>query len=200
MSEYVLSAFIFGLTAGLKPGPLGIVIIQQTLEYGLKNGIKASLAPIITDGPIIFVAFIVLTQLKNIDIFIGFLSIIGGLYLLWLSVKILSIQEINTSKSLNKTGSLSMAIKVNLLSPYPYLFWFTVGGSYLATGNKNESIMFVLVSIGTLVISKILVAWVASNFRELLDSKAYVWVMRILGSLILVFGLLLLNKSYYLLV
>ena len=200
MSEYVLSAFILGLTAGLKPGPLGIVIIQQTLEHGLKNGIQASLAPIITDGPIIFVAFIVLTQLKNIDIFIGFLSIIGGLYLLWLSVKILSIQEINTSKSLNKTGSLSMAIKVNLLSPYPYLFWFTVGGSYLATGNTNESIMFVLVSIGTLVISKILVAWVASNFRELLDSKAYVWVMRILGSLILVFGLLLLNKSYYLLV
>ena len=40
MSEYVLSAFIFGLTAGLKPGPLGIVIIQQTLEHGLKNGIE----------------------------------------------------------------------------------------------------------------------------------------------------------------
>lgn len=197
MNEYALSALIFGLTAGLKPGPLGIVIIQQTLEHGLKNGLRASLAPIITDGPIIIVALLVLTQLKDVNIFIGFLSIIGGLYLLWLSVKIFSIQEISASKSLNKVGSLSTAIKVNLLSPYPYLFWFTVGGTYLATGTTTESITFVVVSIGTLVISKMFIAWIASNFRELLDSNAYLWLMRFLGLLILVFGLLLLNKGYY---
>ncbi len=43
MSEYIFSAFIFGLTAGFKPGPLGIVVIQQTLEHGLKSGIKANI-------------------------------------------------------------------------------------------------------------------------------------------------------------
>ena len=196
MSEYVLSAFVFGLTAGFKPGPLGIVIIQLTLSHGLKHGIRASLAPIITDGPIIFAALALLTQFKDITLFIGTLSFLGGLYLLWLSLKILKLKEINVSKSLGTPTSLATAIKVNLLNPNPYLFWFTVGGAYLARGTQAESIMFVTVAIGTLVLSKMVVAWVASNFQEFLDSRAYLWVMRILGGLLSLFGFLLLNQSY----
>ncbi len=195
MSEYIFSAFIFGLTAGFKPGPLGIVVIQQTLEHGLKSGVKASLAPIITDGPIIFAALVLLTQFKDISLFIGLLSFIGGMYLLFLSIKILRVKEINISKSLGPPKSLATAIKVNLLSPNPYLFWFTVGGTYIVLGTKTESIVFVLVSIGTLVLSKMVVALVASIFRELLDSRSYLWVMRILGILLAVFGLLFLSKS-----
>lgn len=196
MSEYVLSAFIFGLTAGFKPGPLGIVVIQQTLTHGLKYGIRASLAPIITDGPIIFAALAILTQFKDIALFVGILSFIGGLYLLWLSLKILKLKEINVSKSLGTPTSLGTAIKVNLLSPNPYLFWFTVGGTYLARGNQAESVAFVGVAIGTLVLAKMVVAWIASNFRELLDSQAYLWVMRVLGGILSIFGLLMLNQSY----
>jgi threonine/homoserine/homoserine lactone efflux protein len=217
MSEYVLSAFVFGLTAGFKPGPLGIVVIQQTLTHGLKYGIRASLAPIITDGPIIhglkygiraslapiitdgpiiFSALAILTQFKDIELFVGILSFIGGSYLLWLSLKILKLKEINISKSLGTPTSLATAIKVNLLSPNPYVFWFTVGGTYLARGNQAESVAFVVVAIGTLVLAKMVVAWVASNFRELLDSQAYLWVMRVLGGLLSIFGLLMLNQSY----
>jgi threonine/homoserine/homoserine lactone efflux protein len=196
MSEYVLSALVFGLTAGFKPGPLGIVVIQQTLTHGLKHGIRASLAPIITDGPIIFAALAILTQFKDIGLFIGILSFLGGLYLLWLSLKTLKLKEINVSKSLGTPTSLATAIKVNFLSPNPYLFWFTVGGAYLARGNQAESIAFVIVAIETLVLSKMVVAWIASNFREFLDSRAYLWVMRILGSLLSIFGFLLLNQIY----
>ena len=195
MSEYIISAFIFGLTSGFKPGPLGILVIQQTLEHGLKGGIRASLAPIITDGPIIFVALVLLTQFKDITLFIGLLSLIGGLYLIWIAIKILKIQEINISKSLGTPKSLATAIKVNLLSPNPYLFWFTVGGTYIVLGTKAEAIVFVVVSIGTLVLSKMAVALVTSSFRELLDSRAYLWMMRILGILLAVFGLLFLSKS-----
>ena len=196
MSEYLLSAFIFGLTAGFKPGPLGIVVIQETLTHGLKYGIRASLAPIITDGPIIFASLFILTQFKDIALFIAILSSLGGLYLLWLSLKIVKLKEINISKSLGTPTSLTTAIRVNLLSPNPYLFWFTVGGAYLARGNQAESMVFVTVAIGTLVLSKMVVAWVASNFRELLDSQAYLWVMRLLGGLLSIFGLMLLNQSY----
>jgi threonine/homoserine/homoserine lactone efflux protein len=52
MNEFILAALVFGLTAGFQPGPLSIIVIHQTLTYGLKSGIKACLAPIITDGPI----------------------------------------------------------------------------------------------------------------------------------------------------
>ncbi len=122
--------------------------------------------------------------------------VIGGIYLLWLSLKILRIKEINLSKSLGNSKSLATAIKVNFLSPYPYLFWFTVGGTYIALGTIAESTAFIVISIGTLVLSKMLVAWVASRFQKLLDGEIYLWVMRVLGLFLAVFGLLLLNKGY----
>jgi threonine/homoserine/homoserine lactone efflux protein len=50
MTEFFFSALSFGLAAGLKPGPLGIIVIQQTLSKGLSAGVRASLAPLITDG------------------------------------------------------------------------------------------------------------------------------------------------------
>lgn len=195
MNEFVISAFIFGVTAGFKPGPLGLVVIQQTLEHGLKSGLKASLAPILTDAPIIIAALLVLTQFKDISLFIGSLSLVGGLYLLWLSLKIIRLKEINITKSLEAKKSLAVAIKVNLLSPNPYLFWFTVGGTYLVIGTLGQSMAFIIVSIGTLVLSKMVTAWVAANFRELLDSHAYVWVMRFLGSLLGAFGVLFIIRS-----
>ena len=198
MEEYVLSAFVFGLTAGFKPGPLGIVVIQQTLTYGLKYGIRASLAPIITDGPIIFAALAILTQFKDIALFVSALNFVGGFYLLWLSLKILRLKDINVSTSLGTPTSLTTAIKVNLLSPNPYLFWFTVGGSYLARGSQVQSTAFVMVAIGTLVLAKMAVAWIASNCREWLDSQAYLGVMRLLAALLSIFGFLMLYQSYVL--
>ena len=195
MNEYVVSALIFGLTARFKPGPLGIVVIQQTLEHGLRHGLKACLAPIITDGPIIIAALVVLTQFRDITKFIGILSFVGGLYLLWLSSKIIRIKEINVSNTLSNPKSLETAIKVNFLSTNPYLFWFTVGGAYLAPGTKSQSAAFIVVSIGTLVASKMITAWIAAYFRELLDSKAYVWVMRLLGLLLAGFGILFIVRS-----
>jgi threonine/homoserine/homoserine lactone efflux protein len=196
MNEFVFAAFAFGLTSGIKPGPLGIFVIQQTLTYGLRQGIRASLAPIITDGPIIFVALVLLSQFKDISAFVGILSLIGGLYLLHIALKILKLKDINVSQSLDTPTSFATAIKINFLNPNPYLFWFTVGGAYLARGSQAESIAFVVVVLGTLMISKVAVAWIASNFRGLLDSDAYLWVMRILGGALSIFGFLLLNQAY----
>jgi threonine/homoserine/homoserine lactone efflux protein len=69
MNEFFLSGLSFGLAAGLKPGPLGVIVIQQALSRGLLAGVRASLAPLITDGPIIIAALWFLSQFKSIDLF-----------------------------------------------------------------------------------------------------------------------------------
>jgi len=199
MNEYILSALIFGLTAGLQPGPLSILVVQQTLERGLFSGIKVSFAPVITDGPIIFAAAVVLTQFKDISLFIGILSLVGGLYLGLLCIKTLQVKEVSFSGSSDTSSSLLTAVKVNFLSPNPYLFWFTVGGTYFALGATNEAIAFVLVFLSSLVLSKIAIALVASKFRESLESRAYLWIMRALGLALGVFAISFLIKSYELL-
>jgi threonine/homoserine/homoserine lactone efflux protein len=81
MNEFFFAALSFGLAAGLKPEPLGIIVIQQTLSKGLPAGVRASLAPLITDGPIIIAALWLLTQFKSIDLFAAALGLLGGLYI-----------------------------------------------------------------------------------------------------------------------
>jgi threonine/homoserine/homoserine lactone efflux protein len=45
---FVLAALTFGVVAGIKPGPLGVYVIHQTMSKGLYSGFLASLAPIVT--------------------------------------------------------------------------------------------------------------------------------------------------------
>jgi threonine/homoserine/homoserine lactone efflux protein len=200
MNEFFFSALSFGLAAGLKPGPLGIVVIQQTLSRGLPSGLRASMAPLITDGPIIIAALWFLSQFKSIDLFAAVLSIFGGLYLLWLSQKMFRIQNVSISSKLGSDASLGTAVKVNLLNPGPYLFWFTVGGSYIVRGTTTESLVFVVTAIGTLIASKIAVALLAANFLPSLESRGYLATMKVLAAMLAAFGLLSLAVAYQLVV
>jgi threonine/homoserine/homoserine lactone efflux protein len=188
MSEFFFSALSFGLAAGLKPGPLGIVVIQQTLSRGLPSGLRASLAPLVTDGPIIIAALWLLSQFKSIDLFAAALSLVGGLYLLWLAWKMCRVQSMSRSFRSASGSSLGTAVKVNLLNPGPYLFWFTVGGSYIVRGTTTESMVFVVTAIGTLIAAKIAVALLAANVLPSLESRGYLATMRALAALLGVFG------------
>src|SRR5215207_10511679 len=114
MNEFFLSALSFGLAAGLKPGPLGVIVIQQTLSRGLSAGVRASLAPLVTDGPIIIAALWLLSQFKSINLFAAALSLVGGLYLLWLSRKIFRVQNISIS---SKLGSWPLLVKLRARAP-----------------------------------------------------------------------------------
>lgn len=196
MSEFFFSALAFGLAAGLKPGPLGIVVIQQTLSHGLPSGLRASMAPLITDGPIILGALWLLPKFRSIELFAAGLSLVGGLYLLWLARKMLRIQPITVTQELGSEASLLTAVKVNFLNPGPYLFWFTVGGSYIVRGTTTESTVFVITSIGALVAAKVVVALLAARFLPSLESRSYLATLKVLAALMAVFGLLSIGSSY----
>jgi threonine/homoserine/homoserine lactone efflux protein len=195
MNEFFFSALSFGLAAGIKPGPLGIVVIQQTLSRGLPAGFRASLAPLVTDGPIIIAALWLLSNFKSIDLFAAAMSLIGGLYLLWLAAKMFRVREISLSEKLQSQNSLATAIKVNLLNPGPYLFWFTVGGSYIIRGSGFESTIFVATAIGALIATKVAVALLASRFLPALESRGYLFAMKFLAAAMVTFGLLSLVRA-----
>jgi threonine/homoserine/homoserine lactone efflux protein len=190
MSEFFLAALSFGLAAGIKPGPLGILVIQQTLSRGLPAGVRASLAPLITDGPIIIAALWLLSKFKSIDLLAAAMSLVGGIYLLWLATKMFRVRDISLSEKLRSHGSLATAVKVNFVNPGPYLFWFTVGGSYIIRGTVLQSAVFVVASIGALILAKVAVAVLASRFLPALESRGYLLAMKFLAATMAGFGLL----------
>jgi threonine/homoserine/homoserine lactone efflux protein len=54
---------VLGLAAGFSPGPLTVLVISETLRHGLRAGVKVSLAPVLTDLPIIALAVLLLARL-----------------------------------------------------------------------------------------------------------------------------------------
>src|SRR5215216_4817245 len=59
---YILQGIGYGFAAGVQPGPLQTYIISQTLTKGWRRSLPAAFAPLISDGPIIAICLLVLSQ------------------------------------------------------------------------------------------------------------------------------------------
>jgi len=62
-----LAGTALGATAGLSPGPLQALVLGETLRYSIKQGLRASLAPLLTDPPIVLLTIAVLAHLADFD-------------------------------------------------------------------------------------------------------------------------------------
>ncbi len=187
---FAITALTLGLAAGLKPGPLGVYVIHQTMSRGNTHGFLASLAPIITDGPIIALALCLTLQLEDLHQIIGLISLTGSLYLLLTAYKILkSPNNINLIGTINKSSSLTTAIKINFLNPAPYIFWLTIGSSYLLMGTNIDAAIFIICALLSLCLTKFCVAILVKQLGNRFNSKTYALFLKALALPLIVFSI-----------
>jgi threonine/homoserine/homoserine lactone efflux protein len=194
MVTFLSAGIVLGLSAGFSPGPLMTLVITQTLRHGIREGVKVALAPLVTDLPIILAAAFLLTRLANYHAVLGVISLIGGLFVLVLAWEGIRTGGVDTSPRAADLQSLGRGIIVNLFSPYPYLFWLTVGAPMIIKGwaaSPFRAGAFVAGFMVCLVGAKIVIAVTAGKSRQLLSGPAYRYIMRALGALLLIFAVLL---------
>jgi threonine/homoserine/homoserine lactone efflux protein len=187
--EYAIPAFIFGLTGGLKPGPLSVYVIHVTLTKGEKAGLLASFAPFASDGPIILLSLLILSQGKQYDFFIASLSLAGAAYLTLIALRVFSGSAKPTAKTDAVPASFMTAVKLNLLNPAPYLFWGTVGGAYLARASVKDAGIFVVVMLATLAITKFSIAKSIKAMGERFNTSFYTYLLKTLALLLIGFAI-----------
>ena len=193
-----LFGVVFGRAAGLMPGPLLALVIQQTLRHGPGEGIKVAAAPLLTDLPIVAAALFVLNRLADADGVLGAISLLGAAFLGHLAYESVTTDLAAHTGPATTPRSLQKGVAANLLNPHPYLFWLTVGAPILwhawATSPVNAA-GFLVAMYGCLVGSKMLVALLVGRGRTVLTSRAYVLLVRALGIVLLVFALLFLRDG-----
>jgi threonine/homoserine/homoserine lactone efflux protein len=139
---YLLQGIGYGLAAASQPGPFQTYIISQTLTRGWRRTLPAALAPLVSDGPIILVCLLVLSQ---VPVWLQrFLYIAGGLFILYLAYgtfKSWRNFDLQTSQP-DSTGNQSVlkAALMNALSPNPYIYWTLVTGPILLKGWRETPI------------------------------------------------------------
>lgn len=150
MWPYILQGILFGFAAAAQPGPLQTYIISQSLAKGWKKSLPAAFAPLVSDGPIIALCLLVLSQVP--EWFQNFLYIAGGLFVVYLAYGAYkSWKNFDASTPHSKTGtqrSVLRAAFVNVLSPGPYIFWSLVTGPILVTGWRETPVFGITFMLG----------------------------------------------------
>jgi threonine/homoserine/homoserine lactone efflux protein len=81
---YIIQGIGYGFAAAVQPGPFQTYLISQTLTKGWQRTLPGAFAPLISDGPIITLCLLVLSQ---VPLWLQrFLYIAGGLFVLYLTM------------------------------------------------------------------------------------------------------------------
>ena len=139
---YILQGIGYGFAAAVQPGPFQTYLISQTLTRGWKRTLPAALAPLVSDGPIIALCLLVLSQ---VPLWLQkFLYIAGGLFVLYLAYGAYkSWKNFDPSIPSIATGTQQSVLKaalMNALSPGPYIYWSLVTGPILLRGWREAPV------------------------------------------------------------
>jgi threonine/homoserine/homoserine lactone efflux protein len=198
MNSLLISGMILGLSAGLSPGPMLTLVISQTLRHGIREGIKVALAPLLTDTPIVMACLLFLSVFSDMRPALGVISMFGGFYLFYLGLHSIRFKSVSLQEDI-EPKSLKKGLMVNFLNPSPYMFWTSIGGPLVLKASSTSlasAVAFILPFYGLLVGSKIVVAIVSGRSRELLKSRHYAILLRILGLVLIAYGVLFLRDGF----
>jgi len=195
---FLFSGIIFGLAAGVSPGPLIALVFSETIKYGKKEGFKIAFAPLITDLPIVLFVLLILSRLTKYDLVVGIITLFGAVYLIYLGVENLRVKINKFEVKLEKKGALKRGIIANFLSPHPYLFWLFIGGPMILKSLNIHifaTILFILGFYSLLVGSKIGITLILDKFKSFTKNKYYIYIIRTLGITLILFALIFLKQG-----
>ncbi|MBM4466981.1 MAG: lysine transporter LysE [Chloroflexi bacterium] len=139
VTVYLVQGIGYGFAAAVQPGPFQAYVIAQTLNNGWRNTLLAAFAPLISDGPIVALVLLVLSQVPQW--MQRFLYVASGLFVLYLAVNaFIGWRDFDTAgvaASPSGQQSLSRAAIMNVLSPGPYIYWSLVTGPILLAGCRE---------------------------------------------------------------
>jgi threonine/homoserine/homoserine lactone efflux protein len=136
MWPFLLQGIGYGFAAAVQPGPFQTYIITQTLSHGWKRTLPAAFAPLLSDGPIILLCILVLSQVPGWMEQALFLA--SGLFILYLAYGAFQGWKHFDNQAIAAEGTVQSGILkaalMNALSPYPYIYWTLVTGPILLRG------------------------------------------------------------------
>ena len=198
MTTYLILGVSMGLTAGLSPGPLLMLLISETVKQNRKAGILIACVPLITDLPIVLISLLILQLISDYHFILGIISLLGAIYLGYLAYENVRLKNIAPDIDELKPKSLKKGIITNFLNPNPYLFWITIGAPTVLKGYRTSILLSLCFVVGFylfLVGSKIIITLLVDRSKALLKSSIYVILVRLLGLILLGFSILFIKEG-----
>lgn len=194
MLHYLIIGTLLGLSAGFAPGPLLTLVISETLKHDIRAGLKVAFAPLISDLPIVLLTVLVLAKLSQFNIILAIISFVGAVFIFFMGVDSMRTKGQHVVVDSGKPKSLMKGVLVNVLSPHPYLFWFSVGAPILVKASAistGASALFIISFYCCLIGAKVVLAMLVDKSRRFLQGSFYIYTMKLLGLLLCLLALFL---------
>jgi threonine/homoserine/homoserine lactone efflux protein len=194
----VLGAGI-GFVAGVSPGPVLTLVVAETLRAGWLRGAAIAAGPLLADGPIIVIAFLVVRQLP--PEILRTISLLGGAYLLYLAAStFLNGRQAApvSGQRMPAWGGFSRGLLARILSPNPYLFWFLVGAPLLIEASGEHwlgAAAFLVGYYSTIVGSNVALALLVYRCMRLFSERVYLGIVLAASAVLGAYGLGLLGRA-----
>ncbi|MDB4984107.1 MAG: Lysine exporter protein [Patescibacteria group bacterium] len=190
---FLLKGIILGFSIAAPVGPIGVLCIQRTLSEGRLHGFVSGLGAATADSIYGFIGAFGLSAISSF--LIGYrwpIHIVGGIFLLYLALKIWLSKPSQKSASSKQTktlaGSYLSTVFLTITNPmtiFSFIAAFAALGIATTAGHLAPALIIVGVFVGS-AFWWLILSFGVGLLKHKLDENGMLWINRISAVLILI--------------
>ncbi len=207
MAELIFKAVVTGLILSMMVGPAFFLLLETSIKKGIRTALFFDFGILTSDLIYISIAYVFYAEVAKImEGHNELLKIIGGL--LFIVFGVISIikkpsvknqEEIDNSSQSNKDNWLQFlkGLMLNMANPMVIFYWFSVMALSAKHGANNvfETILFLGIMLTVFFSIDLLKIMGAKKLRPFITDPVLQSLNRITGSILALFGLVLLLQG-----
>ncbi len=206
MIDSLLKGFAISLLLVFSVGPIVFTIIKQSINNGHAGGFSFVAGVWISDFLIVILSNVFSELVSDLLVFKKIIGLTGSVFLIGMGMYYLffkKIKERNVEEAAIKISArthaklIASGFLINTLNPAVFAFWLTTATTLAISNTVKERIVIFSTCIIVNLTADILKVVLAGKLSNKLTHKNIVVINRISGSLLLIFGTLLLLGVLY---
>jgi threonine/homoserine/homoserine lactone efflux protein len=211
MVTALIEGLVMGVTLAFLIGPSFISMIQTSIHRGFYAGIQFAIGVVLSDITLIVLSYFGALQFLGAEQNQLRFGIVGGLIVVGFGVvtftrrhKISSSPHmaVNMQRKTDRLFSgrffryMSKGYFMNIFNPFLLIFWLGVMSLVSAKYGipSKEILVFFAGTVSAVFVTDILKCFLANRIKQRLNIKVLTWVNRIVGLLMVAFGLALIAR------
>ncbi len=194
-TDPIIGGITFGLLLAIMLGPVFFTLLQTSLHEGFKAGVYLAFGVLMSDATLITICYTFASLLSYVDNHHRIMSWVGGCLLIGFGIfnmfHKVRLKEIDDSKKTIHAHFIVKGFLMNMVNPAVLFFWLGVVGLVTVKENysKAHEVVFFGCTLLTVFSTDLIKAFIAHRIKSILNLSVLVWINRIIGLILIVFGI-----------